>query len=131
MPVGSSFSDAYASLHLAAWPFPHGNRDKGATVFTPPAMTSEVVRERQRELVARAERYRLGRSVNHPSTQSRWSRVRSSLARWLVSRAPSGSDSPMRGYLNVDEHISSLDASERGLTVVDLVPHRPHEGVTP
>jgi hypothetical protein len=61
-------------------------------VFTPPAIASEVARHRHRDRVARADRYRLGRRANHPSTLSAWPHFRASLLRWvLCSRAELGS----------------------------------------
>jgi hypothetical protein len=61
-------------------------------VFTPAAIASEVARYRHRDFVARADRYRLSRRVNHPSTVSVWPHFRASLLRWLLcSRAEFGS----------------------------------------
>jgi DNA-binding IclR family transcriptional regulator len=61
-------------------------------VFTPPAIASEVARYRHRDFVARADRYRLRRRVNHSSTLSVWRHFRMSLLRWLhCSRAEFGS----------------------------------------
>jgi len=36
-------------------------------VFIPPAIASEIARERHRDFIARADRYRLIRRVTHPS----------------------------------------------------------------
>lgn len=64
-------------------------------MFTPPVIASEIARDRHREDIARAERYRLRHSVNHPSTQSRWRHLRASLLRWLLRSGARDSSSPM------------------------------------
>jgi hypothetical protein len=92
-------------------------------VFTPPAIASEVARQRHRDLVARADRYRLSRRVNHPSTLSKWPHFRASLLRWLLYSRARGSVSPMSDYSNLDDH-RSLDPSEEGTIAGDRVPHR-------
>jgi hypothetical protein len=92
-------------------------------VFTPPAIASEVARHRHRDFVARADRYRLSRRVNHPSTLS--PHFRASLLRWLLRSRARGSVPPMSDYSNLDDHVS-LDASEAGAIAGDLVPHRSH-----
>jgi hypothetical protein len=67
-------------------------------MFTPPAIAGEFARYRHRDLVARAERYRLGRCVHQPSTPSGWPRFRASLLRSLLrwrSRAPVPAPDPV------------------------------------
>jgi hypothetical protein len=81
-------------------------------VFTPPAIASEVARHRHREFVARADRFRLSR-VNHPSTLSRWPRLRASLLRWLLCLRSRGSTTPTSEDANMGGQVS-LDASEEG-----------------
>ena len=51
-------------------------------MFNPPAIAREIARQRHRDFVARADRYRLSRRVSHPSTLSGWPRLRSALLRW-------------------------------------------------
>jgi hypothetical protein len=94
-------------------------------VFTPPEIASEVARQRHRDLVARADRYRLSRRVNHPSTLSGWPHFRASLLRWLLRSRARGSVTPMSEYSNLDDH-ASLDASEEGAIAGDLVAHPSH-----
>ena len=66
-------------------------------MFTPPAIASEVARHRHHDFVARADRYRLSRRVNHPSTLSVWPQFRASLLRRLLSsRAEFGAALPGR-----------------------------------
>jgi hypothetical protein len=94
-------------------------------VFNPPAIASEVARHRHRDFVARADRYRLSRRVNHPSTLSGWPHFRASLLRWLLCSGARGSVTPMSDYSNLDDHVS-VDASEEGVIAGDRVPHRSH-----
>ena len=94
-------------------------------MFTPAAIASEVARHRHRDFVARADRYRLSRRVNHPSTLSGWPHFRASLLRWLLRSRARGSITPRSDYSNLDDHVS-LDASEEGAIAGDLVPHRSH-----
>jgi hypothetical protein len=94
-------------------------------VFFPPEIASEVARHRHRDLVARADRYRLSRRVNLPSTLSGWPPLRASLQRWLLRSRARGSIAPMSDYSNLDDQ-ASLDASEEGAIAGDLVAHPSH-----
>ena len=94
-------------------------------MFISPEIASEVARQRHRDLVARADSYRLSRRVNHPSTLSGWPHLRASLLRWLLRSRARGSITPMSDYSNLDDHVS-LDASEEGTIAGDLVEHRSH-----
>ena len=69
-------------------------------MFISPEIASEVARQRHRDLVARADRYRLSRRVNHPSTLSGWPHFRTSLLRWLLRSRARGSIAPMSDYSN-------------------------------
>jgi hypothetical protein len=94
-------------------------------VFTSPEIASEVARQRHRDLVARADRYRLSRRVNQPSTLSGWPHLRPSILRWLLRSRARGSVTPMSDRSILDDHVS-LDASEVGTIAGDLVAHRSH-----
>ena len=77
-------------------------------MLIPTAIATEVARYRHLDFVARADRYRLSRCVNHASTASGWPGFRRVLLRWLHL-----------GHM-------SLDASEDGAIVGDRVPHGSH-----
>ena len=80
-------------------------RRRGGTVFTHPAMASELVRQRRRDLVACADRYRLSRQVNHPSTLWERLRFRASLWQWHLTWRAHGSVLPS-GHSDIDDRIS-------------------------
>ena len=94
-------------------------------MFTPPAIASEIARDRHREDIARADRYRLSRSVNHPSTQSGWPHFRASLLRWRLHSGARGSVSPMSDDPALHDPVS-LGASQEGAIAGDLVSRCSH-----
>ena len=71
-------------------------------MFTPAAIASEVARHRHHDFVARADRYRLSRRVNHPSHLSVWRHLRASLLRW---RSPSGPSSERHRHRIWGQHV--------------------------
>ncbi len=75
-------------------------------MFIHPAIASEIARDRHHDFVARADRYRLSRRVNHPTILSALSHFRASSIRWQ----------------HLADHVSQ-DASDEGAIVVDQGPH--------
>ncbi len=73
-------------------------------MFTHPAMAIELARQRHRDLVACADRYRLSRRVNHPSTLSERLRFRASLFHRHLIRRVRGSVLPP-GHSDIDDPI--------------------------
>ena len=91
-------------------------------MITPTAIASEVARHRHRDLVGRADRYRLSRQVNHPASLL-WSKFGAVLLRWLLCSRPRGSATPMSHHPESDVHVLR-DASEEDTLTWDLALHR-------
>ena len=93
-------------------------------MFTPTAIASEVARHRHRDFVDRADRYRLSRQVNHPSTLS-WPKFGALLLRWLLCSRARRSAKPMSDHSKLDVHVLR-DASEEDTITGDRALHRSH-----
>ena len=95
-------------------------------MFTHPAMAIELARQRHRDLVACADRYRLSRQVNHPSTLSERLRSRASLLHrhpiWRArgSVSPSGRRVPQPRSLETDHAYLGLDPGGEALHVAGV-----------
>jgi hypothetical protein len=94
-------------------------------VFIPTAMAIEIARYRNRDFVARADRYRLSQRVSQSATLSGSPRLRALILRWLLCSRARGSVTPMSEPSNLDGH-ASPDASAQGAFAADPPPHCSH-----